>query len=473
MIMIHESSYPHPALLTAADLGPSAFPASARRVGRITLRACNGPYAGKALELPAAQAPAPRVLRGGRSPVGDIVLHDPRVSPAHFDLVLGESHVLVRDLDGPGGVLVGGVPVREAWLSPGDSFQVGDSELQLAACERVDVPLALTDHFGAVYGRSSPMRGLFCDLSALIERGDRLGVVLCGEPGTGKELVARGIHAASMRGARPFVVFDAAAATPELAALQLLGHRRDDLAARGLDPCGHLERADGGTLYIAHVDALAPALQSQLLRALQEGVVTRQGEQTPRRADVRVICSTHRDLRRLAAEDVLHTELYFRIAGVTLELPPLHARDGDIPLLAEHFLHGLVAAEQRVRRFDADALAALQAHPWPTHVQGLRDAVERGYFAGDGETISRADLGLHRDLDRGLTRRVAGVEALFGIDHAEAVARFERLYFVDLLRTHPSKAKATRTSGMTHEGFRLALRRLQITRPALARPRHP
>ena len=460
-----------PAITLAAPV-TAAFPPFTRRIGRLTLVVSRGPDTGKSLEFLAQPGAAPQLLRGGRSPVGDLVLGDPQVSGAHFDLELRDASVLLRDLDSAGGVFVRGVRVREAFLAVGDSFVVGDSELTLVTADNVDVALAMTDHFGELYGRSPAMRGLYCDLAALTERGDRLGIVIHGEPGTGKELVARELHAASMRGRQPFVVFDAADAAPELAASLLFGHARGALPSPTLDQRGSLEAADGGTLYLKNVDALAPALQQQLHRALQEGGVTRVGEQSPRPIDVRLICATRCDLRRRVAAGEFRPELYFRLAGATLTLPPLPARDGDIEPLAEHFLRRLVAAEQHPRRWSRDALAALAAHRWPNNVAGLRDAVERGFFASEEETITRAELNLGKPLDRGMIRRLIGFEALFGIDHAEAVARFEKLYFRHLLRTHPSKAKATRTSGMTHEGFRLALRRLKLATPE-PRPQAP
>ena len=444
---------------------PAILPSTVRRIGRITLQVTRGPDTGKLIEHVTTSCAGPQRLRGGRSPVGDIVLGDPRVEGAHFDLELQATSVVVRDLDSASGVFLANIRVREAYLAVGDSFVVGDSELRLVSAETVDLALAMTDHFGDLYGRSPAMRSLFCDLTALTERGDRLGVLLHGQSGTGKEQVARELHAASMRGRRPFIVFAAAAVTPELALGLLLGQARNALPAATQDPRGCLEAADGGTLYIKDVDLLSPALQLQLHRALQEGGVTRVGEQSPRPIDVRVLCSTRGDLRRLVAAGGFRPELYYRIAGATITVPPLDARDGDIEFLAEHFLRRLVTSQNIHRRLSRDALAALQLHPWPNNVAGLRDAVERGFFASDHESICRSELDLGRPLDRGMIRRLVAFESLFGIDHADAVARFETLYFRHLLRTHPSKAKATRTSGMTNEGFRLALRRLKLSSP--------
>lgn len=438
------------------------FTSTCRSVRRLMLRICAGPDEGRELCFDFADWQAARALRGGRSAVNDIILNDAGVSNAHFDLDLRAGRVLLRDLDSDEGLTMGGFRVREAWLAAGDVFCAGTTVIQVLAVDTVDVPLALTDHFGPVYGRSQAMRALFSRLAALTERGDQLSILITGELGTGKELVARGLHAASMRTDRPFVVHDCAQVPIELTASRLFGHAREAVPGTISDQRGCFEAADGGTLYLKNIDELPLTLQSQLYRVMQEGVITRMGEHHARRVNVRVICATHRDLRRQVAEGKFRPELYFRVAGAALELPALRDREDDLEYLAEHFLKRLNASEGRTRRFSEDALAGLRAHPWPDNVLGLWSAVERSFFASDGETISRAELGLGKSFDGSLARRLAGIEVLFGVNHVEAVAGFERLYFRHLLKTHPSKAKATRTSGMTHEGFRLALRRLKL-----------
>lgn len=405
-----------------------------------------------------------RPLRGGRSPVNDIVLSDPRASDAHFDLEPIHDRLLLRDLDSEQGVYSGGTRVREAWLTNGDAFQVGDTTVELVHAISSDISLPLTDHFGEVYGRSPTMRALFRQFAAITERGDQLSVLIHGATGTGKELAARALHAASLRSDRPLIIYDGTQIPLHLAGSHLFGHARNAFPSAHTDQPGCFEAADGGTLILKGIDALPLTLQTQLYRTLQEGGVTRLGERSPRRVDVRLVCTSHRDLRRLASEGAFRPELYFRIAGASVNLPQLVHHD-DVEFLAEHFLRRLVAVERRPRYLSEDARMALRALPWPDNVRGLRRVVECGYFTAEHEAISRADLGLGRHVDSTTTRRLANIESLFGSNHVEAVAGFERLYFRHLLRTHPSKAKATRTSGMTHEGFRLALRRLKLSTP--------
>lgn len=448
------------------DLTVPALPACAPAVVRIVLRLTSDVEPGQTREFNLRDGLGARPLRGGRNAVSDLVLADPRVSEAHFDLEPVDGRLLLRDLDSEHGVWSGGARIREAWLDRSAAFQVGDTTIEVLDVVVEEVPLALTDHFGEVFGRSAGMRSLFRQLTAITERGDQLGVLIHGAPGSGKELAARTLHAASLRNDRPLVVHDSTQIPLHLAGSHLFGHARGAFPGAVDDRRGCFEAADGGTLLLKGVDALPLPLQTQLYRTLQEGGVTRLGERTPRRVDVRLICCTHRDLRRLAAEGSFRPELYFRIAGASLTMPSLAQRGDDIEFLAEYFLRRLAAVERRPRHLSDDARLALRSQPWPDNVRGLRRILEYGYFAGDDESISRADLGLGRNVDSTLTRKIATIEALFGASHVEAVAGFERLYFRHLLGTHPSKAKATRTSGMTHEGFRLALRRLKLSTPA-------
>ncbi len=455
-----------------ATLSPGLH-AACRGIGRLSLRVSSGHHAAEHLGFEFSDWRARRVLRGGRSLVNNIVLaQDERVLPSHFELVLTEDRVLLRDLDDlharptddASGVLLGATRVREAWIGPGAEFRVGDTTIEVLALELVDMALPLTDHFGELCGRSTAMRGLFGTLTHLTERGDHFNVLIHGEAGTGRQLVARMLHAGSARSHRPFVALDCASVAPELMASHLFGRGCADAPGR-FNACGGLEAAHGGTLLLKGVDRLSLALQVQLLNAMQHGLLTREGEQHARKFNTRLLCATERDLQRLVAEGKFSHELYHHVSTAQVDLPTLRERDDDVAFIAsEIFLKRLCEGTQRTRRLAPETLDVMRAHPWPQNLSELRCAVERGFYARDDEWIRPADLGLGLGLGfhDGLLRKLVEIEAMFNSNHVAAVAGFERLYFSHLLRSHASKAKATRFAEMTNEGFRLALKRLKL-----------
>lgn len=447
--------------------------AACRGIGRLTLRVSSQRRGSEQLDFEFSDWQARRVLRGGRSPINDITLSDDDlVLATHFELVIAKDRILLRDLDDtrdrprddPGGVFLGGSCVREAWIGRGAEFRVGDTSVEILALDIVDMTLPLIDHFGELYGRSTAMRGLFARFAHMTERGDQSNVLVRGEAGTGRQLLARVLHASSARSHRPFVVLDCASVAPELLASHLFGRGCADAPGR-FDVCGGLEAAHGGTLLLKAIDRLPAALQNKLLTVVQRGVLTREGEQHTRKFDARLICATDRDIQRLVAEGEFNADLYNHLMGVQVELPALRERDDDVAFLAtEVFLKRLCDDTGRTRRLTPEALDALRAHTWPQNLSELRCAVERAFYARDDEWIRPADLGLNvgATFHDGLLRKLVEIEALFTSNHNEAVAGFERLYFAHLLLSHPSKAKATRFSGMTNEGFRLALKRLRL-----------
>jgi len=220
-------------------------------------------------------------------------------------------------------------------------------------------------------------------------------VLITGEHGTGKELVARSVHLQSARRLRPFVEVNCAALPGELVESELFGHERGAFTGAVDRRRGKFEQADGGTLFFDEIGDMAPRTQGALLRVLESGSFERVGGGEAVQVDVRVIAATNRRLEELIAQGRFREDLYYRLAVVTLEAPPLRERRGDIPLLAEHFLRELCAnTGQRPKRFEAGALEALAAHPWPGNVRELRNCVERLVILVPGETIHAADLAL-------------------------------------------------------------------------------
>ena len=219
-------------------------------------------------------------------------------------------------------------------------------------------------------------------------------VLITGETGTGKELVARAIHAYSPRARKPFVAVNQAALPPTLIESELFGHERGAFTGAVARRSGRFEAAAGGTLFLDEIGDLDPSLQSKLLRVVQEGTYERVGGNDPITGDVRIIAATNRPVRPGAAGVTLREELYYRLAVIEIELPPLRARRSDIPLLVAHALRGKGA-----RAVSEAAMQRLVANPWPGNVRELFHVLERAAVLCAGEVIDVGDLpdGLRAD----------------------------------------------------------------------------
>jgi Nif-specific regulatory protein len=230
------------------------------------------------------------------------------------------------------------------------------------------------------------------DRIARIARSDST-VLIVGETGTGKELAARAIHLNGVRARRPFVAINCATLGEQLLESELFGHERGAFTGAVAAKKGKLELADGGTLFLDEVAELAPALQSKLLRVLQEREFERVGGTRPIRVDIRLLSATNRALPAEIAAGRFREDLYFRLNVVSIEMPPLRERPGDIPLLARHFLArcGRKGA-RRIVGISAGAIAALTAYDWPGNVRELENAVERAAVLGSTDEIVLEDL---------------------------------------------------------------------------------
>ncbi len=218
-------------------------------------------------------------------------------------------------------------------------------------------------------------------------------VLIHGETGTGKELVARAIHYASPRADRQFVVVDCAAVPETLFESELFGHERGAFTGAVAAKRGLLETADGGTCLLDEIGELSPSLQAKLLRALQDRTIRRVGGNEAIPVNVRIIAATNRDLKRLVVEGAFREDLYFRLNVVMISVPPLRERRQDIPLLAQHFLQKYARAVGRpVTGFARETVALLSAYEWPGNVRQLEHAIERALALSSSELILPGDL---------------------------------------------------------------------------------
>jgi DNA-binding NtrC family response regulator len=245
----------------------------------------------------------------------------------------------------------------------------------------------------ALIGDSSSIQAL----RRLIERAapSDMPILVLGENGTGKELVARAVHDLSPRRPHPFVKMNCAAVPAELIESELFGHEKGAFSGAVTQRRGRFEQADGGTLFLDEIGDMAASMQAKLLRVLQDGEITRVGGTGVVKVDVRLISATNRDLDTLLAADRFREDLYYRINTVTIRTPPLREHAADVPALAAHFI---AAASRRnhwkPRRLAADAMELLRQQPWKGNVRELRNVIERVLILSDADPITAADVRL-------------------------------------------------------------------------------
>ncbi|MBI4860626.1 MAG: sigma-54-dependent Fis family transcriptional regulator, partial [Candidatus Riflebacteria bacterium] len=275
----------------------------------------------------------------------------------------------------------------EAFLVPGCRVQAGATTFLV---ELIQAELPVLDHpdaeFHGLIGRSRAMSELFAYLRTLSPT--TLAAVICGETGSGKELVARALHTAGPRSKGPFVVFDCGAVDPSLTSATLFGHAAGAFTGAVGTRKGAFVSAHQGTLFLDEIGELPLELQPRLLRALERREVQPLGSDSWVPADVRVVCATHRDLESMVKAGKFRQDLLYRLAGITLVIPPLRERRDDIALLAGHFLR----QSRPELTLEPEALEALGRHDWPGNVRELRNVIERAAALATGPALGASDI---------------------------------------------------------------------------------
>ncbi len=327
----------------------------------------------------------------GTADGADLTLTDRTVSRVHLEVSTSSQGFLLRDLGSTNGTYLEGYRVREVFLRPGARLGIGNTllEFQLDG-KSSDIALSAQDRFGALVGADPSMRRLFALLARVAPTGAT--VLIEGETGTGKELVARALHEQGARRDGPFVVVDAGSLPSTLIESELFGHERGAFTGATTDRAGAFEEANGGTVFLDELGELPLDLQPKLLRVLEQREVRRVGSNRTQKIDVRVVAATNRDLRTEINGGTFRADLYYRLAVVPVTLPPLRERAGDIPLLARTFLTQL--GRQMGKQFDLSdsALARLQKLPWHGNVRELRNFIERSIWLSEGERLQVTGL---------------------------------------------------------------------------------
>jgi DNA-binding NtrC family response regulator len=320
------------------------------------------------------------VIRIGKVDENDLVLPEETVSRLHCEILRDSKGYLLRDLRSTNGTFLDGAEIREAYIRAGSLITVGTVQLKFQPFEeQIDLLPSEKSSLGELVGQSLRMREIF----GLIERiaPTEATVLLEGETGTGKDLIARTIHALSRRKAAPFLVVDCGAVSSTLIESELFGHEKGAFTGAQATRQGAFELAHGGTIFLDELGELSLDLQPKLLRVLEQREIRRVGGNRTMKVDLRIIAATKQDLKREVQKGKFREDLYFRLAVVPITMPALRDRKEDLPLIARAIMQRLAEATgQPLREVDEATMSSLLAHDWPGNIRELRNVLERGVY---------------------------------------------------------------------------------------------
>ena len=413
------------------------------------LRVLDGTDAGKGFRID--DVTTRRVLIG-QSPACEVQLSDRSVSRRHAALESDPGGLRLVDLGSRNGTWVGRLRIRDAYVDDGEVVRFGDASVRLESDGVVHTLSASEEvSFHRVIGASPEMRRLYPLLQRIA--GADVPVLLEGETGTGKEVVAEAIHEASPRSRGPFVVLDCTTVSSSLLEAELFGHERGAFTGAISSRIGLFEEANGGTLFIDEIGDLDIALQAKLLRALEKKEVRRVGSSNIVKLDVRIVAATRRDLDREVQARRFRDDLFYRLAVARVELPPLRKRQGDVAFLTRFFWLRMGGDDASL---SPDVVQRFEGYDWPGNVRELANAVARQIALGDFEVPAR-------------TGEVSAVSS--GIDPIDRIVRsgqplplarqavldeFERRYVTHMLAEHGGNVtRAAAASGIGRRYFQM------------------
>lgn len=399
----------------------------------------------------------------GASPRSMVCIDDPKVSQRHCAIDIKEEGVILRDCGSKNGTWINGVRVAQIWLPVGGTFNIGETSVRLQKVGAVDVQVSTSNHFGAMYGSGTVMGELFAKLQRVAERP--IDVLCVGETGTGKELVARGIHEASDRRDGPFVVVDCTTLNSGIAESILFGHRRGSFTDASKDHAGLLERADGGTLFLDEIGELPLDLQPKLLRCLERRETRRIGDKDYTPFDARAIAATNKNLLKMISKGAFRDDLYYRLASIRIDVPRLCDRgEGNVTLLADCFLDQFAKERETKLRFDRGVYPVLKKHLWPGNVRELYHTIRTiAMMAGGGviyaHEVPRLDTPADEDAQDPSGAIIAGLVRTLDMSGIEAQKEYRRVYATYLLtQCNGNLTQAARMAGVCRNTFKSYLR---------------
>jgi transcriptional regulator with PAS, ATPase and Fis domain len=402
----------------------------------------------------------------GTLPSNDLALTDSSVSRYHLRIAAGALGFVVSDLDSTNGTFVGALRLREATLAQPVELRLGDSVLRVTPLDdEAEVPLHASERYGGMVGRSAQMRALFAQLPSVAATDST--VLIEGETGTGKELLAEEIHRTSRRKDGPFIVVDCGAIPEHLMESELFGHVRGSFTGASSDRTGAFELAHSGTLFLDEVGELSSASQPKLLRALESRQVKPVGAGRYRPADARIIAATNRDLRLAVNEGTFRPDLFYRLSVVRLHLPALRERPEDIELMAQNFMADFwerVAPGTPAPPLGRETIQRLVAHRWPGNIRELRNFIERvAVIAKSGSSV-RPELDPPPASD-GLPSTAGIVDLPYKDAKMRWIDQFEIAYVTELLaRNKGNVAAAARQAGVDRTYLFRLIRKYGIQR---------
>jgi DNA-binding NtrC family response regulator len=450
--------------------------ATSARLRRCRVEVVTGPDAGLVRDIEAS------VIRIGARRGNDVQLTDSKVSGLHCEIRLDDRGYRLRDLDSTNGTYVSGLRINDVYISPGTQIGLGQSRFKFEPLgESVEVELADTDRFGSMIGRSVKMRELFARLEKLA-RSDTT-VLVTGETGVGKELVAEALHDYSPRKDGPFVVLDCGSIPPNLIESELFGHERGAFTGATSSYAGAFERAHGGTVFLDEIGELPLAMQPKLLRVLERKEVRRVGGAKTIEVDLRVVAATNRDLGVEVNRGRFREDLYYRLAVARVHVPPLRERKDDLPLLIEHILTTTPNGE--TASIAQETIDLMSKHDWPGNVRELRNVIERAVLLSETpeteESLRRAPAAPKASDNPGgitvtpsQTATSADASMTVPVDVAvpfkqakqDVISEFERRYISRLLAQHDGNiSAAARAAGIDRMSIHKMLHRLGLANP--------
>jgi DNA-binding NtrC family response regulator len=448
--------------------------ATSARLRRCRIEVVSGPDAGLIRDIEA------QVIRIGARRGNDVQLSDSKVSGLHCEIRLDDRGYRLRDLDSTNGTYVSSLRINDVYIGAGAQIALGGSRLKFDPLgESVEIELADTDRYGSMIGRSVKMREMFARLEKLA-RSDAT-VLVTGETGAGKELVAEALHDHSTREKSAFVVLDCGSIPPNLIESELFGHERGAFTGATASYAGAFERAHGGTVFLDEIGELPLGMQPKLLRVLERKEVRRVGGAKTIEVDVRIVAATNRDLGVEVNRGRFREDLYYRLAVARVHVPPLRERKDDLPLLIEHILATTPGGE--TASIAQETIDLMMKHDWPGNVRELRNVIERAVLLAETpeneDSLRRAPAPIARS-EPSITvtpsqtatstdgQMTVPVDVTIPFKNAKqnVISEFERRYISRLLAQHDGNiSAAARAAGIDRMSIHKMLHRLGLANP--------